>query len=112
MSVALRYDVTAGENLSSLLAQLNDKLGALGQLRGALCSGPSTGLLDCDPGQWRGNARNQFDNGGGPFDTGYLAQQQQLGSLGALALQIQSQVDQANQQYTSMQRQATTTRLS
>lgn len=99
MSVAIRYDVEAGENLSSLLAQLNDKLTALAQLR----AGQRSSLLDSNPGRWRGTARNQFENGGGQFGNGYASQQQLLNGLASSALRIKGQVDQANQEAISIQ---------
>jgi uncharacterized protein YukE len=92
MGVAIRYDVDAGEQLSSLLAQLNDKLTALAQLRASLRSSQ----LDCNPGQWQGTARHQFEDD-------YASQQYRLGQLADTALTIKNQVDQANQQASDLQ---------
>lgn len=104
MGVAIRYDIIAGENLSSLLAQLNDKLTALAQLR----AGQRASLLDCSPGQWQGTARNQFENGGGQFGHGYTSEQHLLNGLASSALRIKGQVDQANQEALSMQHKSAT----
>lgn len=94
MSVAFRYDIDVGEKLSTILAQLNDKLTAFAQLR----AGQRSTLLDCDPGQWQGTARNQFESGGGRFGDGYVSQQQAINGLADIALRIKGQVDQANQE--------------
>jgi hypothetical protein len=102
MAVPVNYDVGAGEYLSTLLAQLNDKLRALAELRASRRSAQ----LDCDPGQWRGTARGCFENGGGEFaiGTGYAFAQQQLADLASAALRIKGQVDQANQDAIDAQR--------
>jgi hypothetical protein len=86
MAIPVRYDINAGEQLSSLLAQLNDKLTALSQLRATRKQMD----LDCTPGAWQGDARTQFDNG-------YARQQSAFGSLADSALTIKGQVDQATQ---------------
>ena len=93
MGVPVNYDVGAGEYLSTLLAQLSDKLTALAQLRASRRSAQ----LDCDPGQWRGTARDRFESGGGEFGSGYAVTQRQLTDLASAALRIKGQVDQANQ---------------
>ncbi|MGD0240122.1 MAG: hypothetical protein ABSB59_07320 [Streptosporangiaceae bacterium] len=97
----VRYDLDAGENLSSLLAQLNDKLTGLAQLR----AGQRASGLDCQPGQWKGIARGQFEDGGGPFGRGYWTEQAALTGLASTALRIKGQVDQANQQFTTLNNQ-------
>jgi hypothetical protein len=101
MSIAVRYDLEAGENLSSLLAQLNDKVTAFAQYRAGL----RASQLDCTPGQWQGTARDQFENGGGQFGDGYASQQRALQGMADEALRIKGQVDQANQEYLSARRQ-------
>lgn len=89
----VQYDVGAGDQLSSLLAQLNDKLTALAQLR----AGRKSMDLDTMPGNWTGQARGQFDSEYGP-------EQQKLGDLATTALRIKGQVDQANTEALQAQR--------
>lgn len=100
MAVPVNYDVGAGEYLSTLLAQLNDKLTALAQLRVSRRSAQ----LDCAPGQWRGTARDRFESGGGEFGSGYAVAQRQLTDLASAALRIKGLLDQANQDAIDMQR--------
>lgn len=104
MGVPVNYDVGAGEYLSMLLAQLNDKLTALAELR----AGRRSAQLDCDPGQWRGTARDHFESGGAEFGSGYAVAQRQLTDLASKALRIKAQVDQANQDAIDAQRRPTT----
>jgi hypothetical protein len=97
MGAQIRYDITAGDDLSSYLAKLNDMLSALAQSRASLLSSK----LDCNPGQWQGTARNDYD-------IDYASQQQRLGQLANTALTIKSQVDKANQQYWDSQHKTST----
>jgi hypothetical protein len=94
--MGVRYDLETGQKLSFLLLQFNDKLTALAQFRASQRSS----MLDCNPGQWQGTARDQFENGGGGFGGGYASEQQQINGLASIALRIKGQVDHANDQAT------------
>lgn len=85
MGYAVRYDLDTGLELSSLLAQLNEKLASLAQLRGRLKSSD----LDATPGNWTGGAYSQFSSQ-------YGAQESQLMDLAERAITIKGQVDDAN----------------
>ena len=84
----IMYDIAAGENLSSLLAQLNDKLAGFVANR----AGQKSAYLDCDPGNWTGGERKAFDDD-------YALQQSQLKSYADVALRAKASVDSANQSY-------------
>lgn len=84
----LMYDIGAGENLSSLLTQLNDKLVNLASQR----AGWKQIYLDCDPGNWTGGDR-------AAFDADFPREQAGLSAYAEAALTAKKQVEAANQAY-------------
>jgi len=84
----IMYDITAGDHLSKLLAQLNDKLAGFAQYR----AGQKSMYLDCTPGDWTGGERTAYDGD-------YRTQQPQLNRYAEIALRAKASVDAANEQY-------------